>query len=129
MQGSKYSPKVSGDSRDLTNKTVKPVKTAAPEKKMPAAEKPEVKRKHVTFQVQTKPGSKVHLAGDFNEWNCLEKELADQDGNGVYNVVLALPPGTYEYKFHINGVWCADPGNPNFKQNSLGTLNSVIIVE
>ena len=55
--------------------------------------------------------------------------MADQDGNGVYNVVLALPPGTYEYKFHINGVWCADPGNPNFKQNSLGTLNSVIIVE
>lgn len=151
MQSSKKSPKTSGISSAAT-KTVK----AAAVKKAPAAKKPAVeaataakkapavkkttvkapvakkpagKHKHVKFQVQTKPGSKVFIGGDFNEWNHLLQELIDQDGNGVYEVVIALEPGVYEYKFHINDNWCIDPDNSNFRQNVMGTLNSVIIVE
>ncbi len=110
---------------------VKAVKAAAPAAviKAPAAKKPAVKRKHVIFKVRTKPGSKVYLAGDFNDWNHLEKELSDHDGNGFYQVAVALEYGTYEYKFHINDAWCVDPENPNFRPNAMGTLNSVIIVE
>ena len=157
MQSSKKSPKTSGSSSAAT-KTVKaaaPVKKApaankpaveaaaakkapavkktavkaATVKKAPAAKKPASKHKHVKFQVQTKPGSKVFIGGDFNEWNHLLQELIDQDGNGVYEVVIALEPGVYEYKFHINDNWCIDPDNSNFRQNVMGTLNSVIIVE
>lgn len=150
MQSSKKSPKTSGSSSAAT-KTVKaaavkkapaakkPAVEAAAAKKAPAvkkttvkapvAKKPAGKHKHVKFQVQTKPGSKVYIGGDFNEWNHLLQELIDQDGNGVYEVAIALEPGVYEYKFHINDNWCVDPDNPNFRPNPLGTLNSVIIVE
>jgi 1,4-alpha-glucan branching enzyme len=111
--------------------TTKAVKTTKPEvvKKSPAAKKTDVKRKHVKFQVQVKPESKVYIAGDFNNWDHQEKALSDQDGNGLYQCVVALEPGTYEYKFHINDNWCVDPGNPNFNRNVMGTLNSVIVVE
>ena len=149
MQSSKKSPKTSG----ISSAATKTVKAAAPVKKAPAAKKPAVKaaavkkapaaavkkapvakkpagkHKHVKFQVQTKPGSKVYIGGDFNEWNHLLQELIDHDGNGVYEIVIALEPGVYEYKFHINDNWCIDPDNSNFRQNVMGTLNSVIIVE
>jgi 1,4-alpha-glucan branching enzyme len=141
---------MSGISRNQTTKTVKTTKTAiakkAPEAKKPAvkttqsampaaagkkpeAKKPAVNRKHVTFRVKTKPGSKVYLAGDFNDWNHLEKELSDQDGSGLYEVAVVLEAGVYEYKFHINDIWCVDPENPDSSPNPMGTLNSVIIVE
>ncbi|MEI8248043.1 MAG: glycogen-binding domain-containing protein, partial [Lentisphaerota bacterium] len=107
---------------------VKAAQTAAV-KKVPAAKQPGGKHKHVKFQVQTKPGSRVYVGGDFNEWNHLMQELMDEVGNGVYEVVIALEPGIYEYKFHINDNWCVDPENPNFRPNAMGTLNSVIIVE
>lgn len=151
MQSSQKSSKTSGISSSAT-KTVKAAavkkapaakkptaKAAAAVKKAPAvkkttvkapvAKKPAGKHKHVKFQVQTKPGSRVFIGGDFNEWNHLIHELIDQDGNGVYEVAIALEPGVYEYKFHINDNWCVDPDNPNFRPNVMGTLNSVIIVE
>jgi 1,4-alpha-glucan branching enzyme len=125
MQGSKYSPKESVISRKPTAKTTKTATIANPT----VVKKAATKRKHVTFQVQAKPDSKVYIAGDFNGWNHQEKELSDPNGNGLYQCAIALKPGTYEYKFHINDNWCVDPENPNFSQNPMGTLNSVIIVE
>jgi 1,4-alpha-glucan branching enzyme len=100
------------------------IKTAAAAPQVPAA-----KHTLVTFQIQSKPGSKVYIAGDFNEWNPMEQEFCDHDNNGVYQIAVELKPGTYEYKFHINESWCVDPGNPNFTRNPMGTLNSVITVE
>ena len=138
MQSSPKKSKASGTSRNLTIKTTvqktgsakakKPVVKAV-KSKLAVKEEQIAKHKYVTFQVQSRPGSKVYLAGDFNNWNHLDQELCDYDGNGIYQAVVALEPGSYEYKFHINDVWCADPGNPNFRPNHMGTLNSIIIVE
>ena len=49
--------------------------------------------------------------------------------DGVYSVAIKLVPGTYQYKFVIDGTWCADPENRDFVQNDHGTLNSVITVK
>lgn len=96
--------------------------------KSPVAAKPAKKSKLVTFKVQSKPDSKVYIAGDFNEWNTLVHELI-HDGEGIFQIKIELEPGIYEYKFHIDGNWCADSENPNFRPNYLGTLNSVIIID
>lgn len=54
----------------------------------------------------------VHLAGDFNNWS-MNAEPLTQDDEGVWRVVVDLPPGVYEYKFVVNGSdWIADPDNP-----------------
>ena len=43
-------------------------------------------------------------------------------------VIFTLAPGEYEYKFVINGTWCVDPNCKEWRQNTLGTLNSVLRV-
>ena len=54
--------------------------------------------------------------------------MLDKKNEGVYTATVKLAPGRYEYKFVIDGVWCADPENLDFVQNDHGTLNSVIVV-
>ena len=85
-------------------------------------------RKKVVFEVQTKPGSSVFLAGDFNDWDCAARPLTDKNNNGLFKCAVMLGTGTFEYKYYINDSWCIDPANPNFMQNKMGTLNSVITV-
>ena len=148
MQSTKSSTKSSKTGRKQTTPTIKATKaavaakkasagempvvkrdTTAVAKKVPVAKKPASKPKLIIFKVQSKPGSKIYLAGDFNEWNNLIHELIDHDGNGVYQIEIEIEPGTYEYKFQINDTWCVDPENPHFRQNDFGTLNSIIIID
>lgn len=88
-----------------------------------------VKSKRVVFTVHADPDSKVSLAGSFNNWDPQSRVLTDKKNAGVFTVTLFLTPGTYEYKFVINGTWCVDPECSEWVQNSLGTLNSVRRVE
>lgn len=147
MQSTKTSTKSSKTGHNQT-KIIKATKAAATEKKTSAQKMPVVKRaataiavskapvmkkparksKPVTFKVQSKPESKVYLAGDFDGWSLIH-ELIDHAGNGFYQVEIELEPGTYEYKFQINDAWCVDPRNPHFRPNNFGTLNSVIIID
>jgi 1,4-alpha-glucan branching enzyme len=88
-----------------------------------AAETP---AKLVHFELMAEPGSKVFLAGTFNDWDPTQIELAES--NGVYSASVLVPVGRHEYKFVINGVWTADPRCPEWVPNALGTLNSVLTV-
>ncbi len=96
-------------------------KTAAPAPKAPA-------KKRVTFTLAADAGSEVYLAGDFNNWDPAGKKLTDKKGDGNYSATVMFDPGEYEYKFVINGTWCVDPNCKEWRQNSLGTLNSVLRV-
>ena len=93
----------------------------------PAAKKatPKPKTQRVAFSVRAEVGSKVFLAGTFNDWDPTAKELADKKGDGMFTATLLLAPGAHQYKFVIDGTWCADPENPEWIQNDHGTLNSV----
>lgn len=83
----------------------------------------------VRFEVMVDPGSEVYVAGSFNGWNPRYARLSDESGNGLYSITIYLPPGTYEYKFVVNGVWQADPQCPGWTANAMGTLNSLLTVE
>lgn len=82
-------------------------------------------KRRVVFQVRAEVGSKVYLAGDFNKWDPTGKEMLDKEGKGVYTATLTLSAGDYQYKFVIDGTWCADPECVDWVQNEHGTLNSV----
>ena len=66
----------------------------------------------------------VCLAGTFNNW----KPVAMKKQNGLYALELKVPKGQHEYKFVVDGVWQSDPVNTDTVQNTLGTVNSVVIV-
>ena len=83
--------------------------------------------KAVTFTVHAEKGKAVYLAGDFNEWNPTAKKMTFK--SGVYTTSVKLAAGEYQYKFVIDGTWCADPENANSVANDQGTFNSVIVVK
>ena len=71
-------------------------------------------------------GKKVELAGEFNNWmpSTMRKQ---KDGRFVSNI--KLPPGTYEYKFIVDGQWIVDPDNGARALSTVGTINSVAQVD
>ncbi len=98
----------------------------------PAAQKetkPVVAKKAVTFTIHAEKGKSVYVAGQFNNWDPTAKEMTYKAKEGVYTTTLKLAPGKYEYKYVIDGAWCADPENVEAVPNDQGTFNSVITVK
>ena len=85
--------------------------------------------KSVTFTVHAEKGKAVYLAGEFNEWNPTAKKMAYKARQGIYAATVNLAAGSYQYKFVIDGTWCADPENVNAVANDQGTFNSVVVVK
>lgn len=56
-----------------------------------------------TFTVAAPGAKEVVLVGDFSAWQPIS--LFDHDGDGVWSVTVALPPGRYEYAFVVDGRW------------------------
>lgn len=83
-------------------------------------------KRRVVFKVSGEPQNEVFLAGSFNDWDPAQNKLRYKDG--AWSATLLLPPGRYEYKFVINGVWCVDPHCCEWTANVLGSLNSVVNV-
>ncbi len=105
-------------------KIEKPVGSKIKSEKTAAPASVKTKRR-VTFTYRAEPGLTVYLAGCFNNWDPTAKQMVDSKNTGVYTVTLMLAPDSYEYKFVIDGTWCADPECADWVQNDHGTLNSV----
>ena len=104
----------------LAKKTAKETTTKSPAKTT-------AKAKSVTFTFHAEKGKSVYVAGEFNQWNPTAKKMAFK--KGIYTATIKLAAGTYQYKFVIDGTWCADPENANAVANDQGTFNSVITVK
>ena len=87
-----------------------------------------IKRKKVKFSLQAPQASEVLLLGDFNEWNG-KKHQMKKGKNGEWEKALVLMPGTYEYKYKIDGNWQEDPFDDQHRLNPFGTYNSLITVD
>ena len=83
----------------------------------------------VTFICELKPDAKeVYLAGDFNQWHPKETIML-KARDGSFRTAMKLPPGQYQYKFTIDGIWHNDPDAPRHENNQSGMLNSAFVVE
>jgi len=71
---------------------------------------------------------RVSLAGSFNNWST-KKISAKKDSKGNWMVKLNLKPGTYEYKFVVDGSWLNDPNSSRSVSNTFGTQNSIIEIK
>ena len=107
---------------------MKKTKTAAVSITAPKKSTTAQKKKRVNFKLEGVIGSKVYLAGSFNDWSETAKKMTDKKANGIFTCQCLLPLGTHQYKFIVDGIWTLDNSNPNFTNNDLGTLNSVIDV-
>ncbi|MBW2603745.1 MAG: isoamylase early set domain-containing protein [Deltaproteobacteria bacterium] len=84
-------------------------------------------RRRVIFSLESPDAKEVILMGDFNQWNP-KKHPMKKYKNGVWEKTTMLFPGTYEYRFMVDGQWKNDPDNDQTCVNRFGTNNNFIVV-
>jgi len=87
--------------------------------------KKKIKRKKVTFSIDFSGANEVILMGDFNNWNP-KKHVMKRDKNGLWSKAVLLPPGSYQYKFLVDGQWREDPKNNQTCLNCFGSYNNIL---
>jgi 1,4-alpha-glucan branching enzyme len=95
------------------------------EKKLSKEAKP--KTKNVQFNLYAPEAERVFLAGDFNNWD-VDNLLMKKDKKGTWMASFPLPPGRYEYRFRVDGVWHDDPNAHERVGNPFGSQNCLRIV-
>jgi len=98
---------------------------AESKKKAQTKSKQTMKRQRVTFSLEATKANEVILMGDFNNWDPKVHPMKN-DGDGIWNKTVMIPPGESEYKFFADGQWIEDPRNDQNCTNCFGTYNSVL---
>lgn len=81
----------------------------------------------VEFVYHDRGARAVAVAGEFNGWNTSALRMEAKRA-GIWSTVTHLAPGTYGYKFVVDGNWTMDPSNTLTKVVG-NVTNSMIIVE
>ena len=76
----------------------------------------------------TKKANKVAVAGSFNGWS-KEATPLQADEKGVFRAAFSLAPGSYTYKYVVDGEWTADTENPAQEADGFGGRNAALKVE
>lgn len=88
---------------------------------LPASSEP----REVTFTIDHPDASEVSLIGEFNNWSPGTTPMK-LTGSGMWSVTVALPPGTYSYKFLIDRKQkLPDPDAAGTEPDGFGGTNSV----
>ena len=90
--------------------------------------KTKILTKKVQFEILAPAAQEVYLAGDFNNWDASSNPMK-KDKKGIWKITLSLKPGTYEYRFLVDGNWENDPACCDSVPNEFGSQNCVRIVE
>jgi len=92
-----------------------------------SSEKAKLKNKKVRFNLYAPEAERAFLVGDFNNWD-VNNLLMKRDNKGTWEAIVTLPPGRYEYRFWVDGVWNDDPNATERVDNSFGSQNCVRIM-
>lgn len=76
------------------------------------------------FSLSASEAITVSLAADFTGWDQAPISLKKQK-NGVWKTTVSLAPGSYEYRFLVDGQWADDPGCSTLRPNIFGGHNCV----
>ncbi|MGI8430911.1 MAG: hypothetical protein ACR2MW_01280 [Chthoniobacterales bacterium] len=77
------------------------------------------------FHLVRPEAQSVAVVGEFNQWH---SQPMAKKADGTWSLTIPIPPGTYGYKFLVNGTeWLLDPENSNRKTVD-GIENSAVEV-
>jgi 1,4-alpha-glucan branching enzyme len=80
--------------------------------------------KKQTFSISAPGAISVLLAGDFTHWQELAVPMRQQKG-GIWKATVELAPGSYHYRFIVDGQWRDDPECTLRVPNPFGGENAV----
>jgi chromosome partitioning protein len=126
---SRYAPTANG-ARDYAAVAIE-VAASAPEAldDLETAPMPDVREVEVHYRNST--AGDVRIAGDFNGWvpdKGVRSIIQSSAGARVWTKVMQLPPGTYHYRYVVDGEWQSDPTNEKHATGPEGRVNSVLVV-
>ena len=88
-----------------------------------------------TLTCRAPDAAAVFVAGTFNDWSATALPM-QQAEPGQWQVEVPLAPGTYEFKFVVDGEWGCEPGCehaysgcPKCVPNAFGTMNRTLEVK
>jgi 1,4-alpha-glucan branching enzyme len=81
----------------------------------------------VEFSLEAPHAQSVKLAADFTDWENLALDMVKLT-DGDWFATVPLSPGTYSYRFIVDGEWRDDPHAPTREPNPFGTVNAVVKV-
>lgn len=88
---------------------------------------PTLDGRRATFIAYHSEASDVSVSGSFSNWEPM-KLFPNPNDPGMWGVSLNLPPGTYSYKYIIDGEWMLDPLNYTPITEPDGNMNSGFVV-
>jgi chromosome partitioning protein len=84
------------------------------------------KGREILFRLEAPEGSDVQIAGDFNKWVPESLDFTESHGRPLWHKTISLGPGSYEYKYLVDGRWIPDPANESIVEDAYGGVNSLI---
>ncbi|MFH0810379.1 MAG: AAA family ATPase [Pseudomonadota bacterium] len=81
------------------------------------------------FYLRAPMASRVRLVGDFCDWQLDAAVEMARSTEGNWQAEARLSPGTYHYKFLVDGAWQPDPATHCMEADPFGGMNSLLIVE
>jgi len=102
---------------------------------------PRIEKGMVLFRYYAPEAFRVQVAGDWprNNWARGDGAIGeanvglmkDEDGDGVWELAVKLPPGRYRYLFLVDeDSWRLDPGNPDEVEGGpVGRCSRLVILE
>ncbi len=85
-----------------------------------------VKKIQKQFFLHAPEATNVKIVGNFNNWIPADASIMKRREDGTWTKNFFLAPGSYQYRFIVDGKWVEDSNNPRFIDNSYGGRNSVI---
>jgi chromosome partitioning protein len=98
---------------------------------IPSEEKQHLHRREVVVRYRDAQAGEVRIAGDFNGWvpdKGVRSMIESEGETRIWTKVLQLQPGTYHYRYVVDGEWCRDPNNQQWVAGTTGQENSVLVV-
>lgn len=84
--------------------------------------------RNTEFRMEAPAAKSVKLAGDFTEWERAPLDLV-QSYDGTWFTIVPLLPGTYSYRFIVDGQWLDDPHCGCHVPNPFGSEDAVMNVD
>ena len=85
-------------------------------------------KQKVSFTFLDPKAQQVALVGEFTDWEEMPRQLKKQK-SGLWKTTVPLGPGTYEYRYLVDGQWRDDPQCQDRRENPFGSANCVRVVQ
>ena len=66
----------------------------------------------------------VFIVGDFNGWRGDDWPMHNE--NGTWIARAKLPPGSYQFRYLVDGQWFTDYAANGVQHNGFGAMNSIL---